>query len=126
MAETSKCITISISQPQASVTIDRVYIFRNGVETTTIYKNESLSIYEFNIKGTVSGSTISTLTIKLLVNNNETATVRFSNVPPNTYTWTVSGNAITLQKGWSTIGDMLNALGLGSATSVNICLKLIW
>jgi len=125
MAETSKCVTVSISQPQ--VTINKVYVTRNGISTTTIYTNESIANYEFVAEITISGGTIPAITFKLYVNNVEVVSGTLSGgFSPGTSTWSWPGSTLSQRYGWTTIGDMLNAVGAGSKTSVDICHKLIW
>jgi len=126
MPEASKCVTVSIEEPQPVVTIEKVFVTRDGVETTTIYKNENLSRYEFGVRVTVSNTTVAYLTIKLLVNNVEVVSGTLTGVSPSTFTWKWTGSGIRDSKGWVLVQDMLNAVGAGSKTSVDICQKLVW
>ena len=127
MAETSKCITVSVEQPQPVVTIEKVYVLRDDVETTTIYSNESLSRYKFGVRVTVSNAAISSPVLRLIVNNVEVISGQLvGDISQTTFTWTWYGDGIAEYKNWSTISDMLNAVGAGSKTSVDICHKIEW
>jgi len=126
VAETSKCITVSVEQPQPVVTIEKVFVTRDGVETTTIYKNENLSRYDFGVRVTVSNATVAYLTIKLIVNNVEVVSGTLTGVSPSTFTWKWTGEGLRDYKGWVLVQDMLNAVGAGDSTTVDICQKLEW
>jgi len=125
MPEVSKCVTVSIQEPV--VTIDKVVVLRDGSESTVIYKYEPLSRYEFVAdKVTISGGTIGALTVKLLVNNVEIFSGIFYSVSPSTFKLGLIGSDLAELRGWSTVNDMLRAVGAETKTSVDICIKFVW
>jgi len=126
MPEQSKCITVSIEVPQPSVSITNFQILKDSVATTTLNKNDDLGRYTFAADVTVSNTSIPSATIEITIGDQRAVSVQYGSLSIGSRRITISGSLIQQQRGWSTIGDMLNALGLGSSTSTSICIKILW
>jgi len=126
MAEVSKCTTVSIVTPQSSVNMTNFRVLRDNTTTTAIYTNEDLTRYSFAADVTVSNVPISAAAVELTVGGKRAIAVEYGDIPVGSRTITIPGSMIKQHYGWSTIGNMLNTLGLSSATSTSICMKLVW
>jgi hypothetical protein len=130
MAETSKCATISIGQVQITVTINNIYVIRDGVAVSTIYKGEDLSRYQFRAELTVSGGTPSTITMVIYLGKDQSNLVEIGrgSIPGYSGTFGMSLDGRTLMDlyGYRTTDDILNKAGVSALTSCAYCVKIIW
>ena len=130
MAETSKCVTISIGQVQITVTIIKIYVYRDGVATGTIYKGEDLSRYQFRADLTVSGGTPNTITMVIYLGKDQNSLVEIGrgSIPgySGSFAMALDGKTLMDLYGYSTTDDILNKAGVSTQTSCAYCVKIIW
>jgi hypothetical protein len=130
MAETSKCVTISIGQVQITVTINNIYVMRDGVVTNTIYKGEDITRYSFRAELTVSGGTPSTITMVIYLGRDQNNLVEIGrgSIPGyiGTFGMSLDGNKLRDLYGYNTTDDILNKAGVSTLTSCAYCVKIIW
>jgi len=130
MAETSKCVTVSIATPQITVTINNIYVIRDGVATSTIYKGEDITRYQFRAELTVSGGTPSTLTMVIYLGKDQNNLVEIGkgSIPgySGTFGMSLDGRTMMDLYGYRTTDDMLNKAGVSTLTSCAYCIKIIW
>jgi hypothetical protein len=130
MAETSKCVTISIGQVQITVTINNIYVIRDGVAVSTIYKGEDITRYQFRADLTVSGGTPDLLTMVIYLGKDQNSLVEIGrgSIPGYSGTFGMSLDGKTLKDlyGYSKTDDILNKAGVSTLTSCAYCIKIIW
>jgi hypothetical protein len=130
MTETSKCVTISIGQVQITVTINNIYVTRDGVATSTIYKGEDLSRYQFVASLTVSGGTPSTITMVIYLGKDQNSLVEVGrgSIPgySGSFNMAIDGKTLMDLYGYKTTDDILNKAGVSALTSCSYCIKIIW
>jgi hypothetical protein len=130
MAETSKCVTVSIGQVQITVTINNIYVIRDGVATNTIYKGEDITRYQFRAELTVSGGTPSTITMVVYLGKDQSNLVEIGrgSIPGYSGTFGMSLDGVKLRElyGYNTTDDILNKAGVSTLTSCAYCVKIIW
>ena len=130
MAETSKCVTISVGQVQITVTINNIYVIRDGVATNTIYKGEDITRYQFRADLTVSGGTpnLITMVIYLGKDQNNLVEIGRGSIPGYSGSFGMSLDGRTLMDlyGYKTTDDILNKAGVSALTSCSYCIKIIW
>ena len=130
MAETSKCVTVSVGQVQITVTINNIYIIRDGVATGTIYKGEDITRYKFRAELTVSGGTPSTLTMVIYLGKDQNSLVEVGkgSIPGYSGAIGMSLDGVILKDlyGYKTTDDILNKAGVSTLTSCAYCVKIIW
>ena len=130
MAETSKCVTVSIATPQITVTINNIYVIRDGVATSTIYKGEDITRYMFRAELTVSGGTPSTLTMVIYLGKDQNNLVEIGrgSIPgySGTFGMSIDGNILMDLYGYRKTDDILNKAGVSTLTSCAYCIKIIW
>jgi len=127
MAETSKCATINIGQPQITITINSVEIQRDYVTVNTIYKGEDLIKYMFCANLTVSGGTPNLITMKIYLGKDQNSLVEVGSgsIPgySGTFRMCLSKENIL---GCNTTDDLLKKAGVENLTSCAYCVKVIW
>jgi hypothetical protein len=130
MAETSKCVTISIVTPQITITINTIQIIRDGVVTNTIYKGEDLSRYQFRAELTVSGGTPDLITMVIYLGKDQSSLVEIGRASMPGYSGTfgmsVGGQGLKELYGYNKTDDILNKAGVSTLTSCSYCIKIIW
>ena len=130
MAETSKCVTISIGQVQITVTINNIYVIRDGVATNTIYKGEDITRYQFRAELTVSGGAPSTITMVIYLGKDQNNLVEIGrgSIPgySGTFGMSLDGNKLRELYSYMTTDDILNKAGVSALTSCSYCIKIIW
>ena len=130
MAETSKCVTVSIATQQITVTINNIYVIRDGVATSTIYKGEDITRYMFRAELTVSGGTPSTLTMVIYLGKDQNNLVEIGrgSIPgySGTFGMSIDGKILMDLYGYRTTDDILNKAGVSTLTSCAYCIKIIW
>jgi hypothetical protein len=130
MAETSKCTTISIGQVQITVTINNIYVTRDGVTTSTVYKGEDLSRYQFVASLTVSGGTPSTITMVIYLGKDQNSLIEVGRVSipgySGSFNMALDGKTLMDLYGYKTTDDILNKAGVSTLTSCAYCIKIIW
>jgi len=129
MSETFKCVTISIGGPlppaDPSLTITRIYVRKNKIEVTSLNPTDSLELYDFITNYTLINAPIPKLRKEFWINGNLVHSYEDSNVSTGNLSWTVPGSSLRNQYNWTTVGDMLRALGV-TGTTLQICTKFIY
>jgi len=130
MAETGKCATVSIAVPQITVTINSIYVIRDGAAVSTIYRGEDLSRYQFRADLTVSGGTPSTITMVIYLGKDQNSLVEVGrgSIPgySGSFGMALDGKTLMDLYGYRTTDDMLNKAGVSALTSCAYCVKIIW
>jgi hypothetical protein len=130
MAETSKCVTVSVGQVQITVTINNIYVIRDGVAVSTIYKGEDITRYQFRADLTVSGGTPDLLTMVIYLGKDQNSLVEIGrgSIPGYSGSFGMSLDGKTLKDlyGYSKTDDILNKAGVSTLTSCSYCVKIIW
>jgi hypothetical protein len=130
MAETSKCVTVSIATPQITVTINNIYVIRDGVAANTIYKGEDITRYQFRAELTVSGGTPNLLTMVIYLGKDQNSLVEIGrgSIPgySGTFGMALDGKTIMDLYGYETTDDILNKAGVSTLASCAYCIKIIW
>jgi hypothetical protein len=130
MAETSKCVTVSVGQVQITVTINNIYVMRDGVAVSTIYKGEDITRYAFRCELTVSGGTPNTIIMVVYLGKDQNNLVEIANgaIPgySGTFGLSLDGNYLKSYFGYSKTDDILNKAGVSTLTSCSYCIKIIW
>jgi hypothetical protein len=130
MAETSKCVTVSVAQPQITVTINNIQILRDGTAVNVIYKGEDITRYSFRADLSVSGGTPDLITMVVYLGKDQNSLVEIGrgSIPGYTGSFGMSLDGKTLRDlyGYSKTDDILNKAGVINLTSCSYCVKIIW
>ena len=130
MAETSKCVTVSVAQPQITVTISNIQILRDGTAVNTIYKGEDITRYSFRADLNVSGGAPDLITMVIYLGKDQNSLVEIGrgSVPGYTGSFGMSLDGKTLRDlyGYNKTDDILNKAGVINLTSCSYCVKIIW
>jgi len=127
MAETSKCATITVAQPQITIAINSVEIQRDYVTVNTIYKGDDLARYMFCANLTVSGGTPSLITMKIYIGKDQNSLVEVGSgsIPGYSGTFRMCLSKENIPE-CNTTDDLLNKAGVANLTSCAYCVKIIW
>lgn len=122
-----KCITANLANStdtRPQITVNKVKLLRDGVETTTLKSEEDLSKYTFAANVTVSGSVPQSILIYLYIDNKY---VIHRKDPGKNGTFDVSITGSFLKQNYSylnTVSDLLKQFSSTTATSCKICLEV--
>jgi hypothetical protein len=130
MAETGKCVTVSIGQVQITVTVNSIYVIRDGIAVSTIYRGEDITRYQFRADLTVSGGTPDLITMVIYLGKDQNSLVEIGrgSIPGYSGSFGMSLDGRTLMDlyGYKTTDDILNRAGVSTQTSCAYCVKIIW
>jgi hypothetical protein len=120
--EAINCATISIVQPQATVTINDVYLTRDGYRTSTMNRGESLDRYAIYFSVTVSGAaeTSANIIVKAGKDQNNLKTIGGYGQTVTSGTYVIPMRMFSII--YPTTDDFLNTIG--ATDSCVVCVTI--
>lgn len=122
-----RCITVSLANSNVDppqITVNRVRVLRDGIETTTLKREEDLSRYSFTANVSISGNVPNAILTYMYIDNRY---IIHKIDPGKTGTFDISITGSFLKQNYSslnTISDLLDQFGFATATSCKICLEV--